>query len=91
MGKRKGAYRVLEDPAVNGRRILKWIFKKWDGGMKWINLAQKRGSWRNLVNAVMNFWFSKMRGISCLSEKRLTSQEVLCSVELSCRCKEIAL
>jgi hypothetical protein len=42
----------LGDPGVDGR-ILKWIFKKWDGGMDWIELAQERDSWRALVNAVM--------------------------------------
>jgi hypothetical protein len=44
----------LGDPGVDRRIILKWIFKKWDGGMDWIELAQDRDNWRALVNAVMN-------------------------------------
>jgi hypothetical protein len=45
----------LEDLGVDGSIILKWIFKKWDGGgMDWIDMAQDRDRWRALVNAVMN-------------------------------------
>jgi hypothetical protein len=44
----------LGDPGVDWRIILKWIFKQWDGGMDWIELAQDRERWRVLVNAVMN-------------------------------------
>jgi hypothetical protein len=46
----------LEDPGVDGRRILKLIFKKWDGGMDWIDMAQDRDRWRAVVSAVMNLW-----------------------------------
>jgi hypothetical protein len=45
----------LGDPDVDGRIILKWIFKKWDErGMDWIKLAQDRDRWRAFVNVVMN-------------------------------------
>jgi hypothetical protein len=44
----------LGDPGVDGRIILKWIFKTWDGGMDWIELGQDRDRWRALVNAVIN-------------------------------------
>jgi hypothetical protein len=44
----------LIDPGVDGRIILKWIFKKLDGGMDWIELAQDRDRWRALVYVVMN-------------------------------------
>ena len=65
-GERRGVYRVLRgdnlrerehlgDPGVDGRIILRWIFRKWDvGGMEWTELAQERDRWRALVNAVMN-------------------------------------
>jgi hypothetical protein len=46
----------LGNPGVDGRIILKWILKKWDGTMDWIELAQDRDRWQALVNAVMNLW-----------------------------------
>jgi hypothetical protein len=45
----------LEYLDVDARIILKQIFKKRDGGMDWIDLAQNRNRCRALVNAVMNF------------------------------------
>jgi hypothetical protein len=44
----------LKDPVLDERKILKRIFKKRDGGMDWIDLAQYRDRLRALVNAVMN-------------------------------------
>ena len=32
----------LEGPDLEGRIILICIFKKWDGGMDWVDLAQNR-------------------------------------------------
>jgi hypothetical protein len=45
---------LLKDLSIDGRIILKWIFKKWDGGMEWIDLAQKRVRWRTFVNPITN-------------------------------------
>jgi hypothetical protein len=44
----------LEDTGVDGRIILRWIFRNLDGGMGWIGLTQDRDRWRALVIAVMN-------------------------------------
>jgi hypothetical protein len=51
-GERRGVYRVsvrkpegkrhLEDPGVDERIILRWIFRKWDVSIDWIDLAQDR-------------------------------------------------
>jgi hypothetical protein len=46
----------LKGPGVDGRIILKWIFRKWDGGTDWIDLAQDRDRWQVVVKAVINFW-----------------------------------
>jgi hypothetical protein len=43
----------LEDPGLDGRIIVKWFFKKWDGGVEWFDLAQDKDKWV-LMNAVMN-------------------------------------
>jgi len=44
----------LEYPGVDGSTILRWIFRKYDGDMDWIHLAQDRDSWRALVKAIIN-------------------------------------
>jgi hypothetical protein len=63
----------LEDPGVDANIILiyllltaiglspggstRWIFRKWDGGVDRIDLAQDRDRWLVLGSAVMNLWF----------------------------------
>jgi len=36
----------LEKQGVDGKIILKWIYKEWDGGADWIDVAQNKGRWR---------------------------------------------
>jgi hypothetical protein len=44
----------LEDPSVDGRIILRCIFRKCEG-MEWNNVVQDRDRWRALVNAVLKW------------------------------------
>jgi len=48
----------LKDTSLDGRIILKGIFRMWDGGggMDWIDLAENRDRWQELLNEAMNFW-----------------------------------
>ena len=46
----------LEETGVERKIILKWLFRKCDGGMDRIDLAQNTDRWWTPLNAVMNLW-----------------------------------
>ena len=52
----------LEDKVADERIILPCIFRKWDGGVDWIELAQDGDRWRAVVNAVMDLRVSENEG-----------------------------
>jgi hypothetical protein len=45
----------MNDTGVDGRLILRSLFRKWVGGMDWIDVAVDRDRCRPCVNAVVNF------------------------------------
>jgi len=54
----------LGDLDVDGRIILKCIFKKWDRGTNWIDLAQYGNRWRIVVMRSWTIDLYKMQGIT---------------------------
>jgi hypothetical protein len=71
----------LQDPGVNGKIILKWIFERLDGGIDLIDLAQNRdraGSCEYGDETSVSIKCGELR----VAQDLLASEEGLCSVEL---------
>ena len=91
IGDRRGAYRHLVRMSegkgllgiprhTDGRIILKWIFKKWYGGVRTGLICGK------LLWLAMNLMFHMMQENSWLADNLSASQEGLCFVELLSIC-----
>ena len=52
-----------EEYGLDGNTIFKCIFKKWEGGMDWIDLTQHGEMLQDFVDAVMTIRFSSKAGI----------------------------
>jgi hypothetical protein len=68
-------YNTLINPCVQNTQSLGRLRRRWEDNIKidlqevglggdWIDLAQDRDRWRELVNAVMDLGFHKMQRIS---------------------------
>jgi hypothetical protein len=72
----------LEDLGVNRRVLLKWIFKRWNGGMYCIDPAQNRDRWPVFCKCGNELSLSIQYGeILNQAENRLVSQQGLCSLD----------
>jgi len=74
VGKPEGK-RPLEDPGLDGRIILRWVFRKWDvgawTGSSWLRIRTD-DEYCECVNEAVNFLTNR---------NRLSSQEGICSME----------
>ena len=89
MGEGRGAYRVffcsgnlterdhLENLCLDGRIILKRVFRKLGGGMDWIAVVQDRDKRWALVNVVMNIRVHKSAGNFLISWETLCFSRIL--------------
>ena len=62
----------LEELGVDGRIILKWIFRKCDRSLDWTDLVQNRNRSRFLANAVKNLRVPYNAG-NILTSRRMVS------------------
>ena len=81
-----GGRNHLQDPGVDGRMILKWIFERLEGGGAWTGSIWPRiGTGRGNGLFWVLWWtfgFHKMRGLSWVAQDDSASQQGLCSMQL---------
>jgi hypothetical protein len=61
----------LEVPGVDGKTILRSIYRKWDGDMDWIDLAKDWDRRRTLVKAAMKNTRIKPTSANRISESTI--------------------